>query len=174
MSAVLSQPYVCGLLPVTGPDPRVLILGSYPSVLSLAHREYYGNSKNRFWAVMEKILGVPAGLPYAERTLRLTKNNIALWDVVRTCERPCSENSRIKDPVPNDLAEFFREHPTLRLVALNGGTAGSTTNSLRYRASLLFRCRQRARLMQRWGLRRRCGCGWRGFCDPAPFPSSDQ
>jgi len=124
MSAVAPQPDLCGLAPVTGPDPRVLILGSYPSVLSLAHREYYGNPKNRFWAVMENILGVPADLPYAERTLRLTKNNIALWDVIRTCERPGSADNRIKNPVANDLAGFFQSHPTLRLVALNGGTAG--------------------------------------------------
>lgn len=130
MSNVLPQPDLCGLAPVTGPDPRVLILGSFPSVLSLAHREYYGNPKNRFWAVMEKILGVPAGLPYAERTLRLTKNNIALWDVVARCERPGSADSRIKYPVPNNLAGFFREHPTLRLVALNGGTAGRLYHKL--------------------------------------------
>jgi len=130
MSNVLPQPDLCGLLPVTGPDPRVLILGSYPSVLSLAHREYYGNPKNRFWAVMENILGVPTDLPYAERTLRLTQNNVALWDVVRTCERPGSADSRIKDPVANDIAGFFREHPTLRLVALNGGTAGRLYHKL--------------------------------------------
>jgi len=130
MSNVLPQPDLCGLAPVTGPDPRVLILGSFPSVLSLAHREYYGNPKNRFWDVMEEILGVPADLPYAERTLRLTQNNVALWDVVRTCERPGSADSRIKDPVPNDIAGFFREHPTLRLVALNGGTAGRLYHKL--------------------------------------------
>ncbi len=130
MSNVLPQPDLCGLAPVTGPDPRVLILGSYPSVLSLAHREYYGNPKNRFWAVMETILGVPADLPYADRTLRLTNNNIALWDVVARCERPGSADSRIKDPVPNDLAGFFYEHPTLRLVALNGGTAGRLYHKL--------------------------------------------
>jgi TDG/mug DNA glycosylase family protein len=130
MSAVLPQPDLCGLLPVTGPDPRVLILGSFPSVLSLAHREYYGNPKNRFWAVMEKILGIPSDLPYAERALRLTNNNIALWDVVASCERPGSADSRIKNPVPNDLAVFFCEHPTLRLVALNGGTAGRLYHTL--------------------------------------------
>ena len=130
MSTHEPRPDLCGLMPVTGPDPRVLILGSYPSVLSLAHREYYGNPKNRFWAVIENILGVPADLPYAERTVALTQNGIALWDVVASCERPGSADSRIKNPVANDIAGFFRAHPTLRLVALNGQTAGRLYHKL--------------------------------------------
>jgi TDG/mug DNA glycosylase family protein len=114
----------CGLRPVTGPSPRVLILGSFPSVLSLERQEYYGNPKNRFWAVMEEIFSVPASLPYPARTALLTGRGVALWDVVRACERPGSADSRIKNPVPNDIAGFFSGHPTLRLVALNGSTAG--------------------------------------------------
>lgn len=114
----------CGLSPVTGPGPRVLILGSFPSVLSLAHGEYYGNPKNRFWAVMEGIFAIPASLPYYERTLRLTQEKIALWDVVRACDRPGSADSRIRHPEPNDIDGFIRTHRTVRLVALNGSTAG--------------------------------------------------
>lgn len=113
-----------GLAPVTGSEPRVLILGSFPSVLSLEKREYYGNPKNRFWAIMEELFGVPATLTYPDRIALLTQHGIALWDVVRTCERPGSADSRIKNPAPNDIAGFARAHPTLRLVALNGSTAG--------------------------------------------------
>lgn len=117
------HPVLYGLPPVTGPEPGILILGSFPSVLSLEHNEYYGNPKNRFWAVMERVLDVPADLPYAERTHLLTQRGVALWDVVASCERPGSADSRIKNPVANDLAGFFRKHPTLRLVALNGTAA---------------------------------------------------
>jgi TDG/mug DNA glycosylase family protein len=113
-----------GLAPVTGNEPRVLILGSFPSVLSLEKQEYYGNPKNRFWAIMEELFAVPAGLPYPDRIALLTQHGIALWDVVRTCERPGSADNRILNPVPNDIAGFIRAHPTLRLVALNGSTAG--------------------------------------------------
>lgn len=113
-----------GLAPVTGPEPFILVLGSFPSVLSLAHSEYYGNPRNRFWAVMEELFGIPAALPYPERCLRLTSENIALWDVVAACTRPGSADSRIRDPVPNDIAGFVRAHPAIRLVALNGSTAG--------------------------------------------------
>jgi len=113
----------CGLLPVSGPRPRVLILGSFPSVLSLAHGEYYGNPRNRFWAVMEELFDIPAELPYRERTRHLTEEGVALWDVVASCTRRGSADSRIRDPVPNDIAGFIRAHPAIRLVALNGSTA---------------------------------------------------
>ncbi|RPI39938.1 MAG: DNA-deoxyinosine glycosylase [Methanoregulaceae archaeon] len=113
-----------GLPPVTGPGPIILILGSFPSVLSLAHAEYYGNPKNRFWAVMEELFKIPVTLPYPERSLRLIGERIALWDVVRDCSREGSADSRIRNPVPNDIAGFVRANPTIRLVALNGSTAG--------------------------------------------------
>jgi len=115
----------CGLPPVTGPAPLVLILGSFPSVRSLERGEYYGNPKNRFWAVMEDLFAIPSALPYPERTRLLTGKRVALWDVVRSCTREGSADSRIRQAVPNDIAGFARAHPALRLVALNGSAAGS-------------------------------------------------
>jgi TDG/mug DNA glycosylase family protein len=115
---------LCGLFPITGPEPRVLLLGSFPSVLSLSRSEYYGNPRNRFWAVMEALLGIPATLPYTERCRRLAEAGIALWDVAASCSRQGSADSRIRNPVPNDLAGFVRAHPSVRLIALNGSTAG--------------------------------------------------
>jgi double-stranded uracil-DNA glycosylase len=113
-----------GLRAVSGTEPRLLILGSFPSVLSLARGEYYGNTKNRFWASMEELFAIPAALPYPERVSGLTEKKCALWDVVSTCERPGSADSRIRHPVPNDIAAFARAHPSLQLIALNGSTAG--------------------------------------------------
>ncbi len=113
-----------GLRPLSGTTPRVLVLGSFPSVLSLLHGEYYGNPRNRFWAVMEELFAIPKDLPYAERTLRLTRENIALWDVIRGCTREGSADSRIRHHVTNDIAGFVCLHPTLRLIALNGSTTG--------------------------------------------------
>lgn len=113
-----------GLLPITGPHPRILILGSYPSILSLERREYYGNPKNRFWAVMEEIFDVPSALPYPERTALLAERGVALWDITASCEREGSADSRIRKPVPNDIAGFLRSYPTILLIAMNGSTAG--------------------------------------------------
>ena len=113
-----------GLDPVAGERPCVLILGSFPSVLSLAHHEYYGNPRNQFWRIIEAHFAIPAGLPYPDRIRMLTARGLALWDVIGSCERPGSADSRIRDPVPNDIAGFVRAHPAIRLVALNGSTAG--------------------------------------------------
>ncbi|MDD5143391.1 DNA-deoxyinosine glycosylase [Methanoregula sp.] len=113
-----------GLPPLSSSRPRILILGSFPSVLSLERQEYYGNPKNRFWAIMEDLFSIPSSTPYPERTALLTVCGIALWDVVASCERPGSADNRIKNPVPNDIAGFIWEHPSVRMIALNGSTAG--------------------------------------------------
>ena len=42
-----------GFEPVFDERSRVLVLGSFPSVLSRANAFYYGNPQNRFWRVME-------------------------------------------------------------------------------------------------------------------------
>ena len=119
-----SPAMLSGLDPVTGSAPRVLILGSFPSRISLAGREYYGNPKNQFWPVMERLFLITAGLGYPDRIAILTDNGVALWDVIRACKRAGSADSRIRNPLPNDIRKFVRTHPTIRLVALNGSTAG--------------------------------------------------
>ena len=48
-----------GFEPVFDERSRVLVLGSFPSVLSRANAFYYGNPQNRFWRVMAACLGVP-------------------------------------------------------------------------------------------------------------------
>jgi len=113
-----------GLAPVVGNNPRVLILGSYPSVQSLAKREYYGNPHNQFWTIVERIYGIDRSLPYASRTARLTGCRVALWDVLASCTRKGSADATIRATVPNDIAGFLEGHPTVRCIALNGTTAG--------------------------------------------------
>lgn len=48
-----------GFEPVFDRRSRVLVLGSFPSVLSRANAFYYGNPQNRFWRVMAACLGAP-------------------------------------------------------------------------------------------------------------------
>lgn len=56
-----------GFEPVFDERSRVLVLGSFPSVLSRANAFYYGNPQNRFWRVMAACLGVP--VPPTRETL---------------------------------------------------------------------------------------------------------
>jgi len=113
-----------GIPPAAGNHPAVLILGSFPSVQSLAAGEYYANPRNRFWAVMEELLGIDRTLPYRERLSCLEHRGVVLWDVIATCQREGSGDGAIRDPVPNDIPGFVHAHRTLRLVVLNGSTAG--------------------------------------------------
>jgi TDG/mug DNA glycosylase family protein len=112
-----------GLPPLVGPDPVVLILGSFPSVMSLEKGEYYGNPRNRFWHLMEALLGVGAQLPYHVRTVQLKKRGIALWDITKECEREGSDDAAIRKEVVNDIPGFLRDHPSVSVVILNGGGA---------------------------------------------------
>ncbi|MDD1663914.1 MAG: DNA-deoxyinosine glycosylase [Methanomicrobiales archaeon] len=118
-----------GLPAVSGPSPRVLILGSFPSRLSLERGEYFANPRNRFWSLVEALLGIRADLPYGERARLLSSKRIALWDVVASCRREGSGDAAIRDPVANDLLGFLLTHQSIRLVALNGSTAGRLFHS---------------------------------------------
>ncbi len=113
-----------GLDPISGKDPEILILGSYPSCQSLAKGEYYGNPRNQFWKIMEALLGINSTLPYTVRTSLLAEYRIALWDILFTCTRNGSADITIREPVLNDIRGFVAAHPTIRCIALNGNTAG--------------------------------------------------
>jgi TDG/mug DNA glycosylase family protein len=113
-----------GFLPVHGESVEVLILGSFPSRQSLEKKEYYGNPQNHFWRIIEALFNIDRHLPYGVRISRLTEHRIALWDILSGCCRDGSADVQIREPVFNDLAGFLRVHPAIRLVALNGSTAG--------------------------------------------------
>ena len=113
-----------GLPPVSGSDPRVLILGSFPSRLSLERGEYFANPRNRFWPLVEALFGIRADLPYGQRVRLLSFREIALWDVVSSCSREGSGDAAIRDPALNDIPGFLLAHSSVSFIALNGSTAG--------------------------------------------------
>jgi TDG/mug DNA glycosylase family protein len=104
-------------------DPHILILGSFPSRMSLECTEYYGNPKNHFWAIMESLFSIDHTLLYEDRISALSDHHIVLWDLVGSCKRTGSMDSAIEDPVFNDIPTFIDQNPGLRLIALNGTTA---------------------------------------------------
>ncbi|OPY37193.1 MAG: Uracil DNA glycosylase superfamily protein [Methanoregula sp. PtaU1.Bin051] len=112
-----------GLPPVITRDAKVLILGSFPSVRSLSAGQYYANPRNVFWRILGKITGTDPALPYDERVRLLTSRHIALWDVIGSCRRTGSADSRIGDAMKNDVAGLLASHPGIRLIACNGSTS---------------------------------------------------
>lgn len=114
-----------GFEPVFDEHSRVLVLGSFPSVLSRVNDFYYGNPRNRFWRVMARVLGelVPADEDIPAKRWLLLAHGVALWDVVQSCDVRGSSDASIKNVVPVDLARITSVSP-VRVVLCNGGTAG--------------------------------------------------
>jgi TDG/mug DNA glycosylase family protein len=110
------------LPPVVDAGTRLLILGSLPSALSLAAREYYGNPRNHFWALIGSVIDVPefAALPYAERLGILRERGIGLWDAIAEAEREGSADATLRHVVPADLTGLAKGLPQLRVIAFNG------------------------------------------------------
>ncbi|MDR1693455.1 MAG: DNA-deoxyinosine glycosylase [Oscillospiraceae bacterium] len=110
--------------PVCGEDPRVLILGTFPSPLSREKREYYGNPRNQFWRLIFGVFGVPFDNPeYGVKTALLTENRIALWDVITECEAEGALDSNLRNPVYNAALPGFVAARGIDKVFFNGNNA---------------------------------------------------
>ncbi len=115
-----------GFPPIARSDARILILGSAPSIESLRQQQYYAHPRNSFWPIMTTLLsGEALPLSYVERTTLLQQNQVALWDVMRSCERPGSLDSAIDGSSiePNNFEQFFIEHSNINALFFNGGKA---------------------------------------------------
>lgn len=123
MSATDLEQVLIGLPPLVDERSRVLVLGSFPSKLSLQKREYYGNPQNHFWQIMEALFGIQRQTPYPTRTAGLLEERIAVWDVIAECTREGSGDDAIMDATPNSLSRLLHEFPDIRGIAFNGGTA---------------------------------------------------
>lgn len=103
----------------------MLVLGTVPSLASLALRQSYGHPQNLFWPFMGALYDAGPELPYAERIARLHARGVGIWDVLERCERRGSLDSDIVigSEVPNDIAGLLAREPTIAALALNGAKA---------------------------------------------------
>ena len=111
--------------PVAQLDARILILGSMPGKASLAANQYYAHPHNLFWPIMQQLFGADRTLPYQERLAILQAHGIALWDVLKECERHTSLDGDIVETsiIANDFAAFFSRHQQIRRIFFNGAKA---------------------------------------------------
>ena len=114
-----------GLPPLVGSRTRLLILGSFPGVASLAAQQYYGHPQNHFWRILQVIwpsspIGTGAD-SYKIRSAWLLARGLGLWDVYAACEREGSLDSRIRKPQVNDFSPLRGWCPDLQAIAYNGG-----------------------------------------------------
>lgn len=111
-----------GFEPYIDKDSKILILGSFPSVLSRADNFYYGNPRNRFWAVIAEACGDVMPKTSDEKKAFLTRHKIALWDMVTECEIKGSLDSGIKDYKIADIAAVIQKYGDKKIFT-NGAKA---------------------------------------------------
>ena len=97
-----------GFDPVFDENSKILILGSFPSVLSRETSFYYGHPRNRFWKLLAKI--VQDDEP---------RHNIALWDILVECEIKGSADASIKEYEVADL-NIVLSKAKIEKIFLNG------------------------------------------------------
>lgn len=114
-----------GFDPVFDDASSVLVLGSFPSVLSRENHFYYGNPRNRFWKVICALYGreVPEDSDIDAKRQLLLDCGIALWDVVASCDIKGSSDASIENVVPNNVGVIL-DSCDIRLMIANGNTAG--------------------------------------------------
>lgn len=108
--------------PIYDENSEILILGSFPSVKSREECFFYGHPQNRFWKVIARVLGEKTPATIHEKSTMLLKHNIAVWDVIHSCEIEGSADSSIKNAVPNDLSMIL-ENSKIKKIYVNGKKA---------------------------------------------------
>lgn len=108
--------------PVWSPQSSVLILGTFPSVISRENRFYYGHPRNRFWPVLAKLYNEAVPRTSDEKKALLLEHGLAVWDVLKSCEISGSDDASIRHPIPNDIAGLVAK-TEIRKILLNGKKA---------------------------------------------------
>ena len=108
--------------PIFDKNSKILILGSFPSVVSRKFGFYYANPQNRFWCVLAQILNVPPPASTEEKIKFLLAHGIAIYDAAISCEIKGSSDAKMTAVVPANLEPIFGGARIARVFA-NGGKA---------------------------------------------------
>ena len=119
------MPQVHSFEPVIGRDPRVIILGSMPGVISLNAVQYYANPHNAFWRIMADLFAFPALVGYEARIEHIKTCPLILWDTLKACHREGSLDSKIRkqDIEANDICGLIRDFPGIQAIVFNGAAS---------------------------------------------------
>jgi len=110
---------ITGFPLVVGSKPKLLILGSLPSVVSLENQEYYAHKYNRFWKIISKYFDIEFN-SYEMKLQALKEHHIALWDVIKVGERKGSLDSNIYNEEVNPIHEVVKTYPSIQFIICNG------------------------------------------------------
>ena len=108
--------------PIYDSNSRILILGSFPSVKSREEGFFYGHPQNRFWKVLAETYRTTIPTSIEDKKSFLYRHNIAVWDVIKSCDIEGSSDSSIKNVVANDL-NIILNNATIANIYVNGKKA---------------------------------------------------
>ena len=167
--AVTESTRLHGLPPLVTDHTRMLVLGSFPSVASLARQQYYAHPQNAFWRLLQAIWPdhpMPGALHYQQRVAWMLDKGLGLWDVYASCEREGSLDTAIRQPQVNDLAGQLRRCPDLRLIAHNGGESFRHARVTRALGLPVYRLPSTSPANASWSFERKLAA-WREVVDIA-------
>ena len=101
--------------PLFGPESRILILGSFPSVKSREQNFFYGHPQNRFWKVIAALFDRPVPATIPEKKELILRHGLALWDSIASCVITGSSDASIRDVRANDLRIILDSCPIERI-----------------------------------------------------------
>ena len=101
--------------PLFGPESRILILGSFPSVKSREQNFFYGHPQNRFWKVIAVLFDRPVPITVPEKKELILSHGLALWDSIASCVITGSSDASIRDVRANDLRIILDSCPIERI-----------------------------------------------------------
>lgn len=156
-----------GLAPVIAPATRLVVLGSFPGVASLAAGQYYAHPRNHFWPILSALWETDLrAMPYERRLDELRARGLGLWDVYAGCRREGSLDSAIEQAQPNDLASLVERAPGLRAIAHNGGESARSMRVTRTLGLPVWRLPSTSPANASWSFERKLAA-WREAFDAA-------
>jgi hypoxanthine-DNA glycosylase len=115
--------------PVFSEHSEILILGTMPSPKSREAAFYYAHTQNRFWPALALVYGVEPPKTTEQKIALLLEHNLALWDVLKSCEITGASDASIKNPVANDISALLEQAP-IRHVLCTGSTSARLYRTL--------------------------------------------
>lgn len=103
------------LAPLVFQDPKYLILMTMPSFDSETYGRYFADPGNHFWKVLSDIYQMPVDTE-PQREQLCAANGIAIWSVLKSCQRHLSQQDTTQDETYNDLGAFLAAHPTIEKI----------------------------------------------------------
>ena len=116
--------------PIVSEDSKILILGSVPGIKSLEMQEYYAHPQNKFWRILFELFHEDFTTDYAEKIELLKKNKIAVWDVIDSCERKGSLDTKIKNEAHHYILQLLRDFPSIKVIFCNGQKSFKTLRKI--------------------------------------------